>query len=97
MYTRNAYERIWCHNLQSSNRNYLLYYSGHETKSINGVGIIVAANRKINFEPISDKICVITTKINNTHKLIIISVYAPTLETSEKNHDVRDNFYNEEV
>ena len=34
-------------------------------------------------------------KNKNTHKLIIISVY--TLETSEKNHDVRDNFYNEEV
>ena len=71
---------------------YLLYYSGHKIKSINGVG--VAANRNINFEPSSDRICVITTKINNTQKLIIISVYAPTLETSEKNHDVRDNFYN---
>ena len=70
-------------------------YSGHKTKSINWVGIVVAANRNINFEPISDRICVITTKINNTHKLIIISVYAPTLETSKKNHDVRDNFYNE--
>ena len=71
------------------------YNQGHKTKSINGVGIVVAANRNINFEPISDRICVITTKINNTHKLIIISVYAPTLETSEKNHDARDNFYNE--
>ena len=68
------------------------YYNlGHKTKSINGVGIVVAANRNINFEPISDRICVITTKINNTHKLIIISVFALTLETSEKNHDVRDN------
>ena len=84
------------HNLQSSNgNNYLLYYWGHRIKSINGVGIIVANNRNINFEPISDRICVITKKINNTHKLIIVSVYAPTLETSEKNHDVRDNFYNE--
>ena len=83
------------HNLQSSNgNNYLLYYSGHKTKSINGVRIIVAANRNINFEPISDRICVTTRKINNTHKLIIISAYAPTLETSEKNH-VCDNFYNE--
>ena len=51
--------------LYGNNRNkYILYYSGHKTKSINGVGIIVAANRNVIFEPISDRICKITTQIN---------------------------------
>ena len=78
-------------------KNYLLYYSGHKSKSVNGVGIIVDANRKVNFEPISDRICMITITLinNNNNRLIILSVYAPTLEKSEKHPEEADNFYNE--
>ena len=34
-------------------KNYLLYYSAHQTKLINGVGILVEENRQVNFEAIS--------------------------------------------
>ena len=79
----------------SSGKKYMLYNSGHEKQSINGVGIIVEMNKNVDFEPISDRICQITTKINNNKKLTIISAQAPTLEKSEKNPELRDNFYND--
>ena len=81
-------------NIKSNDgKEYLLYYSGHQSKSVNGVGFIVDANRKVDFEPISDRICKITVNLNK-NKLIILSVYAPTLEKSEKNPEGAENFYN---
>ena len=32
-------------------------------------------------------------KVNNNLKVDILSVYAPTLNRSEKNHEIRENFY----
>ena len=41
----------------NNNKNLNLFYSGHEEKSINGVGIIVSSNHKSNFKPVvSDRI-----------------------------------------
>ena len=77
-------------------KNYLLYYSEHQTKSINGVGNLVEENRQVNFELILDQICKITIKLTNSdNKLIIMSIYVPTLECSEKDPDTADAFYNE--
>ena len=60
--------------LYGNNRNkYILYCTGHKTKLINGVGIIVAANRNVIFEPTSDRICKMTTQINDIHKFVLIS------------------------
>ena len=76
--------------------NYLLNYSGYQTKSINGVGILVEEDRQINFEPILHRVCKITIKLTNSgNKLIIIRVYAATLKCSEKDPDTADVFYNE--
>ena len=77
-------------------KNCLLYYSGHQTKSVNGVGIFVEEDRQVNFEPILHRICKITIKLTNSgSKLIIMSVYAATLKFSEKDPDIADAFYNE--
>ena len=77
----------------NSGKQYKFYYSGHKTKSVNGVGIIVNSQRKIEFEPISDRICQLTTKINDNQKLNFICAYAPTLKQSEVNPEIRENFY----
>ena len=77
----------------SANKSYILYYSGHNKKSENGVGIILPETTKVDFKPINDRICQITTTINNNQKLHIISAYAPTLDKSEKNKDIREKFY----
>ena len=75
----------------------LLYYCRHQTKSINRIGILVEENRQVNFKPISNRICKITIKLTNSgnKKFISMSVYAPTLECSEKNPDTTDIFCNE--
>ena len=62
--------------LSFSNKKYNLYYSGNSKQSINGIGFIVHSNRKVDFEPISKRICKINTKINNNITLEVISAYA---------------------
>ena len=61
--------------ISGTNNSYILYYSGHKTKSENGVGIIIPATKQAAFVPISDRICKITTKINNKQTLYLISAY----------------------
>ena len=78
-----------------SDKQYKLHYSGHKTKSENGVGFIVERDRKVTFDPISDRICKLTTKINNSETLEIICAYAPTLERSEAKPELREAFYTE--
>ena len=62
---------------------------------MNGVGIITPIASFVEFRPISDRICQITTKMNNYCKIIIISAYAPTEESCKKTPNLRENFYNE--
>ena len=81
--------------LSFNNKKYKLYYSGNSNQSINGVGFIVHSDRKVDFEPISERICKISTKINDSITLEAISAYAPTLEVSETKPEVRDAFYAE--
>ena len=80
--------------LSSSNKEYHLYYSGTSKKSENGVGILIKPSKDVTFTPVCDRICYITTKICNKQTLHIVSVYAPTLERSEKNPELREAFYN---
>ena len=74
-------------------KNYTLYYSGHETKSENGVGIILPSSINAEFQPVCDRICKVRININSDLKVDIISVYAPTLDKSEKHPEQRENFY----
>ena len=71
-----------------------LYNSGHQNRSKGGVGIIVNTNTKITFKPISERICLVTAKIDNSQKINIISTYAPTLENTQKKPEETQNFYN---
>ena len=79
--------------LSSKNEEYHLYYSGNPNKSENGVGILLKPSRNVTFTPINDRICYVTTKIDNKQTLHIVSAYAPTLEKSEKNLELREDFY----
>ena len=74
---------------------YHLYYSGNKTKSIHGVGIIVERNIKVRFTPISDRICMITTKFNKNNQINLISAYGPTLDNTIKQPDETESFYND--
>lgn len=57
----------------STKKNYILYYSGHENKSQNGVGIILPININANFIPINDRLCQVTIKNENNQKIHIVS------------------------
>ena len=72
---------------------YILYYSGSENKSENRVGIILPSDVNAEFDPIFNRICKVRIKVNNNLKVDILSVYAPTLNISKKNHEIRENFY----
>lgn len=79
----------------SSGKKYYLYYWGHKTKSVNGVGIITSIKSIVEFRPISDRIFQITAKMNNDCKIIIISSYAPREESCKKTPYLREYFHTE--
>ena len=59
-----------------------------------GVGFIVKNNLNPVFERISDRIAKCTIKLKDRN-IVAISAYAPTLEMSTQNPELRDNFYNQ--
>jgi exonuclease III len=72
---------------------YKVYYSGHETKRLNGVAIMVAkkmVEAVQEYKPISDRIIYIQIRAN-PENLSITQVYAPTSEASE---EVSNSFTN---
>ena len=79
----------------STNKEYLLYYSGSKETSENGVGIILPSHTKADFKPISDRLCQITIKLTNSQKIHILSAYAPTVDKSKKKPSIREKFYSE--
>ena len=62
-----------------------LYNSGNGAKSIRGVGIITTENTNVTFNPVSERICIITTNTFENIKCHLISAYAPTLENTVRN------------
>ena len=84
-----------CKIKSTSGKELYLYYSGQEEQSKYGVGFIVDPKCILKFIPVSDRICMITTKISNKHQVNIISAYAPTLETTKNSPDITANFYEE--
>ena len=77
----------------NTGKTYILYYSGSKYKSENEVGIILPSDVNAEFDPICERICKVGIKVNNNSKVDILGVYAPTLNRSEKNHEIRENFY----
>ncbi len=77
---------------KQENRKYSFFYSGKENDSNHGVGIVVEQDLNPTFKQISDRICQAEIRLQK-RKLIAISVYAPTLSQSEKQPEVREEFY----
>ena len=77
----------------NTGKTYILYYSGSKNKLENGVGIILPSDVNAEFDAIRERICKVRIKVNNNLKVYILSVYAPTVNRSEKNHESRENFY----
>ena len=70
-----------------------LQNSGNGAKSIRGVGIITTENTNVTFNPVSERICIITTNTSENIKCHLISAYAPTLENTVRNPDETRIFY----
>ena len=73
-------------------RNYLLFHTGSDGNKFHGVGLLINKNLRPNFERISDRICSAQIKIGKRMP-IVISAYAPTLQISEQNPVLREEFY----
>lgn len=71
---------------------YILYHVGSSKHTHHGTGIIIKKELKPSFKKISDRICQANIKLKHC-RLVIISVYAPTLEVSEKKPELREEFY----
>lgn len=79
--------------MKSSNgKTVRLYYSGHKTRSIHGVGIMVDINTNCEFQPITSRLMVLT--VNDNIKTNLISAYAPTNQKTKKYPDKTSSFYN---
>ena len=79
--------------IKSSNGAKLhLFNSGHKSSSYGGTGFVVDENSKVTFKPVSERISVLTAKLNNI-KHVFISVYAPTNETTIKDSNDTRTFY----
>ena len=76
----------------NTGKTYILYYSGSKSNSENGVGIILPSDGNAEFDPICERICKVRIKVNNNLKVDILSVYAPTLNRSEKNQEIEKTF-----
>jgi exonuclease III len=77
-------------------KRYELYHTGSEEDKHHGVGIIIEKGIEAQFKTITNRICMATIKLegkDNQRKLIFISTYAPTLEVSEKNPKIREDYY----
>ena len=76
----------------NTGKTYIFYYFGNKNKSENWVGIILPSDINAECDPICKRICKVRIKVNNNLKVDILSEYAPTLNRSEKNHGIRENF-----
>lgn len=83
-----------CGDENTKSRLLNLYYCGSsDNKSQHGVGFLVDKSRKVCFKPINDRICTMTTSIDQQRNLVMICAYAPTLTTSNRNPQIRETFY----
>ena len=81
------------HKITSSNGNELfLYNSGHQSASYGGTGFLVTAKAEVIFKPISERISILTITMKK-RKYCLISVYAPTNESTVKDPEKTRTFY----
>ena len=73
---------------------YELFYTGPNDNKYHRVGVIVRKDLKADYKEITEKNCVTTIKLEkHSRNLKFISTYAPTLEVSEKDENIREEFY----
>ena len=80
-----------------NSKTYTLYYLS-SPDSHHGCGIMIDSNTECDFTKINDRACSLTTYVSMTRSkkpIILICAYAPTLDVSEKNPEIRENFYND--
>jgi len=77
---------------ETDKQQYAFYLCGQKGKRYQGVGIAVRKELNPVFKEINERFCKCEVKLDN-RKLIVIVAYAPTLQKSEKNTEVRDDFY----
>ena len=73
-------------------RDYLFFCTGPTDSSHHGVGLMIQKDLNPNFDVVSERICHASINLPK-NKLHVISAYAPTLNNSEKDEKVRDDFY----
>ena len=73
----------------NTSKTYILYYSGSKNKSENEVGIILLSDINAEFDSICKRICKVRIKVKNNLTVDILSIFAPTLNKSEKTHEIR--------
>ena len=59
---------------------------------------MIDSNTECDFTKTNDRACSLTTYVSTTRSkkpIILICAYAPTLDLSEKNPEIRENFYND--
>ena len=89
------------HSSNSHTTTYDFFYTGPETdKTYHGVGLVIDSSLSAKFEKVSDRICKATFNLDNNqqtkqNKVTVISAYAPTLEKSKTNPQLREDFYNQ--
>ena len=69
-----------------------MHYTGSDNNKHHGVGLLINKELDPSFTKISDRICVAKV-VTKDRCIFAISAYAPTLTTSEKYPEQRDEFY----
>ena len=70
-----------------------LYYNGHQSRSIQGVGILVHPNVNCSFTPVSSRIMMLRIYSEGI-ETCLISAYAPTNDSTTKYPEITSDFYN---
>ena len=75
--------------------DYLMYYTGSDNNKHHGVGLLINYEElDPSFTRISDRICVAKV-VTKDRCILAISAYAPTITTSEKYPEQREEFYDQ--
>ena len=79
--------------MSSDGKKVCLYNSEKGAQSIGEVEIITAESTNVTFNPLSERICIITTKTSDNIKCRVTSTYAPPLQNTMRNPDERHISY----
>ncbi len=71
-----------------------LYYTGPKRNCYHGVGSVARKDLQADYKDISERICKATFSLEGEERdIIFISTYAPNLEVSEKDPNIRKEYY----